>query len=337
MMMVSLFTYVWTNNQAGLAVSCKGDYSNSYDDEYTGNLVIPEAVTYQERTYPVTAICDYAFYGCSKLTGITVPKSIINVATGAFSGCSGLKSIVIAPSVAAIGYMAFDACPLDHVMIRSKHTTSSNSFSFQTYEHATFFVPVGACKETIIEECNWYHFINVKEIAMLPSELSPSDTYLMMNTQAYNYAVYDNVGDRIAQVELLNDTEKESLFNNWQVVRENDQNYLYNIGTHKYASISASGEFVLSSTPTAIKMQESENGIILGDNTEQSWGFVLNKKAQASPDLAGIEGFKASGQESTEYHSISGLRISSLQKGLNIVRSAEGRLQGKNGRKVFVK
>lgn len=31
-----------------------------------GDIVIPETVQYSGKTYKVTSICDYAFYGCSK-------------------------------------------------------------------------------------------------------------------------------------------------------------------------------------------------------------------------------------------------------------------------------
>ena len=38
------------------------------DSEPTGNLTIPESVTYGGISYPVTSIDDWAFDGCSGLT-----------------------------------------------------------------------------------------------------------------------------------------------------------------------------------------------------------------------------------------------------------------------------
>ena len=43
---------------------------------YTGNVVIPEEVTYENQTLKVTSIGDKAFYNSSGLTSITIPKSI---------------------------------------------------------------------------------------------------------------------------------------------------------------------------------------------------------------------------------------------------------------------
>ena len=39
-----------------VAVTYKGHYSDSYDNEYTGSVTIPESVTYNGNTYSVTSI-----------------------------------------------------------------------------------------------------------------------------------------------------------------------------------------------------------------------------------------------------------------------------------------
>ena len=45
-----------------VAVTFRGDSNNSYSDEYSGAVAIPETVTYNSKTYSVTSIGDNTFY-----------------------------------------------------------------------------------------------------------------------------------------------------------------------------------------------------------------------------------------------------------------------------------
>ncbi|MBP3750547.1 MAG: hypothetical protein ILA44_03580, partial [Prevotella sp.] len=50
--------YNYINNNTELEVTYRGSSYSFYSDEYTGNVVIPESVTYNEKTYSVTSIGD---------------------------------------------------------------------------------------------------------------------------------------------------------------------------------------------------------------------------------------------------------------------------------------
>jgi len=76
-------------------VTYKGKDWESYDHEYSGTVVIPDSLTYRNRTYRVTEIGDYAFRGCSEMTSIAIPETVWHIGLGAFSGCEGLKEIHI--------------------------------------------------------------------------------------------------------------------------------------------------------------------------------------------------------------------------------------------------
>ena len=85
--------------------------SDSYNIFPTGNIVIPESVTYNGTTYSVAKIDNYAFNYCNGLTGtLNIPNSVTSIGKYAFSGCCGLTSVIIPNSVTSIGEHAFRDC-----------------------------------------------------------------------------------------------------------------------------------------------------------------------------------------------------------------------------------
>ena len=71
-------------------VTYRGNKYNSYSEEYSGAVNIPESVTYNGKTYNVTSIGYSAFEGCSGLTSVKIPNSVTSIWSSAFEGCSGL-------------------------------------------------------------------------------------------------------------------------------------------------------------------------------------------------------------------------------------------------------
>ena len=104
--------YVYNNGSDGttVSVSYRGGNYWTYSDEYSGDIVIPESVTYNEKIYSVTNIGYGTFRECSGLTSVTIPNSVTSIGNYAFQGCSGLTSVTIPISVTSIGDEAFRGC-----------------------------------------------------------------------------------------------------------------------------------------------------------------------------------------------------------------------------------
>ncbi len=115
----------YNKNSDGVSVSVtyRGNTQYSYDDEYSGTVVIPESVTYNGTTYSVTSIGDYAFCNCAGLTSVEIPNSVTSIDDYAFSGCSGLTDVKIADRETELalgssyGSSLFADCPLKTVYI----------------------------------------------------------------------------------------------------------------------------------------------------------------------------------------------------------------------------
>lgn len=75
----------------------------------SGELFIPEMITYNGVSYSVTSIRNNAFNGCSGLIGsLVIPNSISNIGEYAFKNCSGLNgSLTIGTGVTSIDEEAF--------------------------------------------------------------------------------------------------------------------------------------------------------------------------------------------------------------------------------------
>ncbi len=103
-----IYYNIISSSDLTVEVTYKGNNYSSYDDEYSGAVVIPQTVTYNSKTYSVTRIGRDAFYDCTGLTSVTIPNSVTTIESWAFSNCTGLTSITIPNSVTTIGSKAFD-------------------------------------------------------------------------------------------------------------------------------------------------------------------------------------------------------------------------------------
>ncbi|MBP5724306.1 MAG: leucine-rich repeat domain-containing protein, partial [Bacteroidales bacterium] len=83
-------------------------YDKEHRDYYTGNIIIPATIDYNDVTYVVSSIS--GFQGSTGLLSVTIPNSVTSIGNGAFGGCTSLTSITIPESVGSIGEYAFLGC-----------------------------------------------------------------------------------------------------------------------------------------------------------------------------------------------------------------------------------
>ncbi len=125
---------------------------------YTGNLVVPETVTYGGKTFTVTAmgtddasilhIVGNPFMGCTGVCCIALPDTLKVIGESAFSGCTGLTEIVIPENVEKICPAAFSGCKnLKTVTFKSKGITKAPHGDFVVIG---VFDPVNSVETVIV-------------------------------------------------------------------------------------------------------------------------------------------------------------------------------------------
>lgn len=89
--------YYGTNFGSYTVYITRPDLYSGYSgyEKPSGDLIIPETVTYEGETYIVTKISNDAFEWCQELTSVTIPNSITEIGENAFWGCTGLTSVTI--------------------------------------------------------------------------------------------------------------------------------------------------------------------------------------------------------------------------------------------------
>ncbi len=106
------------------------------DKKVEGFLIIPDSVT---------SIGNYAFYGCSGLTSVTIGGSVMSIGDWAFYNCSSLTSITIPDSVTSIGSSAFAGC---------SGLTSITVAKGNTKYHSSGNCLIETASKTLISGCN---------------------------------------------------------------------------------------------------------------------------------------------------------------------------------------
>ena len=269
--------------------------------DFSGQIDIPSTLSVDGKTFDVTSIGDLSFFMCESLKSISIPAS-----------------------VTTIGKQAFEGCMLQNVFVENAYThILDNSFSQATYNHAMLYIPKDEWMEAVYHGDFW-RFINIRETVANTSNLSEMQAYTMMDRNTFGYMVYDAVNDRTAMTDTYYNVDESSLNNCWQILKKDGNDYLYNIGAKKYVMFNPDGQMVLTERPATINMENGKDGVILGNNTQKQWAFVLNNKVQAEDVVIdSVPMIEYVSDTTNQYYMINGMTTTKTHKGLVIIKSKD--------------
>lgn len=152
------YNYIYINNNTEVEVTYGDDYNG-----YTGNVAIPNSVTYEGVTLMVREIGGHAFSDCPELTSVNIPNSVTYIGDCAFKVCTSLISV--------------------YSLIENPNDIDSYAFDTAVYDNCTLYVPVGTTSK--YEECKgWNDFAFIEEGA--PASISTSKMVNKTKTKSYS-------------------------------------------------------------------------------------------------------------------------------------------------------
>lgn len=110
-------------------------YVTRGDMTYSGDISIPESVTYKRVTYTVTGIGGWTFDDCRNITSVKLPSTITAIGKRAFCN-SSIKSITLPKSLKHIEDNAFSSCELlKEIFLLGDEYPTVFTYSFEYYKH----------------------------------------------------------------------------------------------------------------------------------------------------------------------------------------------------------
>ena len=328
--------------------------SNGYNS-YSGDIVIPSEVKYNNRTFSVTKIGGIAFCHCSSLTSVTIPDSVTEIGDCTFCGCSSLTSVTIPDSVTKIGSYAFKDCSsLTSLSIPDSVTEIGEvafwkcsslvsiklSNSLKSISHGLFFgckslesLSIPGSVEDIVQYdadyCNYFGetFGNCDNLKILRIEYSPEELGAYWKK---NNGVHYEWFDWTKRIEVLYidralknyipvpNLERLELGANLQTVEVKNIRYLDKLTTIE------SHALVPPTLPEMSNFQYMNLDVIVPEEAfdayqaDENWGMFWNLQS-------GVDGVKFdSKKEEIGRYDMNGRAVSEDYQGMMIVRFSDG-------------
>ncbi len=159
--------------------------------------------------YPIVAIDDTAFAGCSFINELTIPKTVKTIGQYAFAGCSSLKTLTLSESLTEIPSGAFNACTsLTEVDVPEGvesigELAFANCTALENIELPETLTSIGV---SAFEECNALKEINI------PSNVSSIGDMAFLDCASLEKITADNNESFVVEENILYNKDKTTIY-----------------------------------------------------------------------------------------------------------------------------
>ena len=163
-------------------------YKAVNNGSYSGDIVIPSTVTYNDMEYIVQEIGPRAFVNCSDLTSVDIPNTVTVIGEYAFKGCSGLTYFYFPENLQALDRWSLADCTgLESIVIPDGITEIGEAVFKGCTSLADIIVPSGVRKIGAIafEDTPWFEsmpngLVYIGDVAYKYKGTIPSNTEIVL-------------------------------------------------------------------------------------------------------------------------------------------------------------
>lgn len=106
------------------------------------NVIVPNQVTNESKTYNVVSLAEKAFYKCQEMSSISLPNTIKIIGKEVFRGCSSLKTITIPEGITEIREGTFRRCEsLESIIIPESVSSIDERAFMECYSLTSVTIP----------------------------------------------------------------------------------------------------------------------------------------------------------------------------------------------------
>ncbi len=283
----------------------------------SGDVKLPEKITYKKKTYTVTEIGEWAFSNNQKITSITLPATITKVNDAAFANAYALKKVVFGKGVKEIGRNLFQQDKVLETVIFNSEISELPTCTFVNCEQLESVTLPKNLK--IIDQNAFYECYSLSKINMLSTVkvIRKDAFYNTENLKELNLASIDSIGDRA--------------FNNSGIKTLTLGKNLKFVGKSAFSGSELKKLICFSTSPCLIDrytcfLYTGLDTIYIPSGTKkkyQNQGWIFDHTIEMTTDVKGVN---ASSTEKvvTGIYDVAGHKQNDFQKGINIVKYSDG-------------